>query len=100
MGGSYGGYATLAGLTRDPLLWKCGVDIVGISHIPTLLATIPEYWEPMRKHFDERVGAPHETEWLDKISPLSRIDQIERPLIIGQGALDPRAKIEQSDLIV
>jgi dipeptidyl aminopeptidase/acylaminoacyl peptidase len=65
MGGSYGGYATLSGLTRDPTLWKCGVDIVGISHVSTLLETIPEYWVPMRNHFDHRVGALIETTKLD-----------------------------------
>jgi len=83
MGGSYGGYATLAGLTRDPAMWACGVDIVGISHVSTLLGTIPEYWEPMKNHFNTRVGAENDTEWLDKISPLSHIPNIQKPLIIG-----------------
>lgn len=100
MGGSYGGYATLAGMTRDPELWACGIDIVGPSHVGTLLSTIPMYWEPMKKMFTERVGAPEETEWLDSISPLTHVANIKRPLLIGQGANDPRVKLSESDQIV
>ncbi|MBM44591.1 MAG: S9 family peptidase [Phycisphaerae bacterium] len=100
MGGSYGGYATLAGMTRDPELWACGVDIVGPSHIGTLLSTIPMYWEPVKIMFTERVGGVDETEWLDSISPLTHVDNISKPLLIGQGANDPRVKLAESDQIV
>ncbi|MBC03193.1 MAG: S9 family peptidase [Phycisphaerae bacterium] len=100
MGGSYGGYATLAGMTRDPELWACGVDIVGPSHIATLLSTIPPYWAPMKAMFEQRVGAMDEPEYLDAISPLTHVDRISRPLLIGQGANDPRVKISESDQIV
>ena len=100
MGGSYGGYATLAGMTRDPELWACGVDIVGPSHIATLLETIPPYWAPMKAMFEQRVGAMDEPEYLDQISPLTHVDRIARPLLIGQGANDPRVKISESDQIV
>lgn len=100
MGGSYGGYATLAGLTRDPELWACGVDIVGPSHIATLLSTIPAYWEPIKVMFAKRVGGADETEWLDEISPLTHVKNIARPLLIGQGANDPRVKVAESDQIV
>ncbi|MFK7960523.1 MAG: alpha/beta fold hydrolase [Phycisphaerales bacterium] len=100
MGGSYGGYATLAGLTRDPDLFACGVDIVGPSHVRTLLETIPPYWEPIKVMFEQRVGALHESEHLDAISPLTHVDNIQRPLLIGQGANDPRVKISESDQIV
>ncbi len=100
MGGSYGGYATLAGLTRDPELWACGVDIVGPSHVGTLLSTIPAYWEPVKVMFEKRVGGSDETEWLDEISPLTHVDRIARPLLIGQGANDPRVKLSESDQIV
>ena len=100
MGGSYGGYATLAGMTRDPELWACGVDIVGPSHIRTLLETIPPYWAPMKAMFEQRVGAETEPEWLDEISPLTHVDRIAKPLLIGQGANDPRVKVSESDQIV
>lgn len=100
MGGSYGGYAALAGLTRDPELWACGVDIVGPSHVGTLLSTIPAYWEPVKVMFEKRVGGLEETEWLDAISPLTHVENIARPLLIGQGANDPRVKLSESDQIV
>jgi len=100
MGGSYGGYATLAGLTRDPELFACGVDIVGPSHIATLLKSVPPYWKPMLSMFETRVGALSETEFLDSISPLTHVENIRRPLLIGQGANDPRVKIHESDQIV
>ena len=100
MGGSYGGYATLAGMTRDPDKWACGVDIVGPSHVGTLLSTIPMYWEPIKVMFTERVGGADETEWLDSISPLTHVSNIKRPLLIGQGANDPRVKVSESDQIV
>jgi dipeptidyl aminopeptidase/acylaminoacyl peptidase len=100
MGGSYGGYATLAGMTRDPDLFACGVDIVGPSHIGTLLETIPAYWEPIKVMFETRVGSLEESEWLDSISPLTHVENIRKPLLIGQGANDPRVKVSESDQIV
>jgi len=100
MGSSYGGYATLAGLTRDPELWACGVDICGPSHVGSLLSSIPAYWKSMKVMLETRVGGADEVEWLDEISPLTHVDRIIRPLLIGQGANDPRVKIFQSDQIV
>lgn len=100
MGGSYGGYATLAALTRDPELYAAGVDIVGPSHVATLLETIPPYWKPMIRMFETRVGSLEEREYLDSISPLTHVDKIKRPLLIAQGANDPRVKISESDQIV
>jgi len=103
MGGSYGGYATLVGLTFTPKQFACGVDIVGPSNLITLLNTIPPYWKPMLDLFTSRVG-DHRTEdgrkLLTERSPLSRVDQIERPLLIGQGANDPRVKQTEADQIV
>ena len=103
MGGSYGGYATLAGLTFTPEVFACGVDIVGPSNLETLLETIPPYWAPMVKQFHERMGNP-ETEKGRKLlkdrSPLYRAKDIVRPLLIGQGANDPRVKQSESDQIV
>ncbi len=103
MGGSYGGYATLAGLTLTPEKFACGVDIVGPSNLITLLESIPPYWTPQIELFATRVG-DHRTEegraLLTERSPLTYVDQIQRPLLIGQGANDPRCKQAESDQIV
>lgn len=103
MGGSYGGYATLVGLTFTPDVFACGVDIVGPSNIVTLLNTIPPYWAPMVTMFTERVG-DHRTEegrtLLESRSPINFVDSIKKPLLIGQGANDPRVKQSESDQIV
>ena len=103
MGGSYGGYATLAGLTFTPDTFACGVDIVGPSNLETLLDTIPPYWAPMVKIFHERMGNPDTEEGLALLkaaSPLYKADQIVKPLLIAQGANDPRVKQAESDQIV
>ncbi len=103
MGGSYGGYATLAGLTFTPETFACGVDIVGPSNLVTLLSTVPPYWESFRKQLIARMGDP-DTEagkaWLKERSPLTYADRIVKPLLIGQGANDPRVKQAESDQIV
>jgi dipeptidyl aminopeptidase/acylaminoacyl peptidase len=103
MGGSYGGYATLAGLTFTPEKFACGVDIVGPSNLVTLLETIPPYWAPQIELFTTRVG-DHRTEegraFLKERSPLTFAGRICRPLLIGQGANDPRVKQAESDQIV
>lgn len=103
MGGSYGGYATLVGLTFTPDTFACGVDIVGPSNLVTLLSTIPPYWAPMIEMFTTRVG-DHRTEegrsFLAQRSPLTFVDRIKKPLLIGQGANDPRVKQAESDQIV
>ncbi|MGE0606980.1 MAG: alpha/beta fold hydrolase [Pirellulales bacterium] len=103
MGGSYGGYATLVGLTFTPDTFACGVDIVGPSNILTLLATIPAYWQPAIQQFTTRVG-DHTTEegkaFLAERSPLSHVAKINKPLLIGQGANDPRVKQSEADQIV
>jgi dipeptidyl aminopeptidase/acylaminoacyl peptidase len=103
MGGSYGGYATLVGVTFTPEVFACGVDIVGPSNLNTLLATIPPYWAPMFEQFAKRVGDPRTDDGkklLDTRSPLTRADKIVRPLLIGQGANDPRVKQAEADQIV
>lgn len=103
MGGSYGGYATLAGLTLTPEVFACGVDIVGPSNLITLLETIPPYWTPMLELLTSRMG-DHRTEegraFLQSRSPLTYADRIRKPLLIGQGANDPRVKQAESDQIV
>jgi dipeptidyl aminopeptidase/acylaminoacyl peptidase len=103
MGGSYGGYATLAGLAFTPETFACGVDIVGPSNLETLLETIPPYWAPVVKTFHERMGDPNTEEGralLRAASPLYKADQIIKPLLIAQGANDPRVKQAESDQIV
>ena len=103
MGGSYGGYATLVGLTFTPDVFACGIDIVGPSNILTLLSTIPPYWQPMVQMFKDRVGdfsTREGKEFLEERSPLTHVDRIARPLLIGQGANDPRVKQAESDQIV
>lgn len=103
MGGSYGGYATLAGLTFTPNKFACGVDIVGPSNLETLLGTIPPYWAPLVKIFHERMGNPNTEEGLALLkaaSPLYKADKITKPLLIAQGANDPRVKQAESDQIV
>ena len=103
MGGSYGGYAALAGLTFTPKTFACAVDIVGPSNLITLLETIPPYWRPVIEQFTKRVG-DFRTEagrkLLQERSPLNYVEAIERPLLIGQGANDPRVKQNESDQIV
>jgi dipeptidyl aminopeptidase/acylaminoacyl peptidase len=102
-GGSYGGYATLAGMTFTPETFACGVDIVGPSNLITLVESIPPYWQPMIELFTNRMG-DHRTEegraLLKERSPLTYVDRIQRPLLIGQGANDPRVKQAESDQIV
>ncbi len=103
MGGSYGGYATLAGLAFTPDVYACGVDIVGPSNLFTLLESIPPYWEAGRKWLYEMVGDPETAEGqklLKETSPLFSADKINKPLMIIQGANDPRVKKAESDQIV
>jgi dipeptidyl aminopeptidase/acylaminoacyl peptidase len=103
MGGSYGGYATLAGLTFTPTAFACGVDIVGPSNLFTLLQTIPPYWEAGKQQFYKRMGDPTTDEGkalLKERSPLNYAGNIQRPLLIGQGANDPRVNVAESDQIV
>jgi dipeptidyl aminopeptidase/acylaminoacyl peptidase len=102
-GGSYGGYATLVGVTFTPDTFACGVDIVGPSNLNTLLATIPPYWKAFFEEFTTRVGDPRTEEGkklLAERSPLTRVDAIKKPLLIGQGANDPRVKQAEADQIV
>ncbi|HEY8604645.1 S9 family peptidase [Tsuneonella suprasediminis] len=102
MGGSYGGYATLAGMAFTPTEYACGVDIVGPSNLETLLKTIPPYWAPVIAQFHQRMGNPETPEGLAMLkerSPLYKAGDIVRPLLIGQGANDPRVNKAESDQI-
>ena len=100
-GASYGGYATLAGLTFTPDLYACGVDYVGVSSLFTFMESMPPYWELYREMMYEMVGHPEkDKDLLASASPLLHIDKIKAPLFIAQGANDPRVKKSESDQIV
>lgn len=100
-GGSYGGYAVLAGAVFTPELYRCGVDIVGPSNIATLLASVPEYWKPLLAMMHQRVGNPEtEADLVREASPLTHVDRIRIPLLIVQGANDPRVKQAEAEQIV
>jgi dipeptidyl aminopeptidase/acylaminoacyl peptidase len=103
MGGSYGGYATLAGVAFTPDLYAAGVSFVGPSNIITLLDSIPAYWEAGRKQLYARIADPNTPEGKAKLqrqSPLNSVDKIKTPLLVLQGANDPRVKRRESDQIV
>jgi dipeptidyl aminopeptidase/acylaminoacyl peptidase len=103
MGGSYGGYATLAGVTFTPDLYSAAVDIVGPSNLITLLETIPPYWEAARQLFYQRMGNPTTPEGkaqLERQSPLNSANKIKTPLLVAQGANDPRVNKREADQIV
>src|SRR5262249_33990208 len=103
LGGSYGGYATLAGVTFTPDLYAAAVDIVGPSNLITLLESIPPYWEPIRQLFYERMGDPNTPEGkalLTERSPLTYANKIKTPLLVAQGANDPRVNKREADQIV
>ncbi len=102
-GGSYGGFAVLTGMTKTPKLFRCGVDIVGPSNLGTWIAAVPPYWKPFLAMVYERVGDPRSEEgraFLRERSPLTHVEAIERPLLIAQGANDPRVKAAESEQIV
>jgi dipeptidyl aminopeptidase/acylaminoacyl peptidase len=100
-GGSYGGYAALVGATFTPEVFRCAVDIVGPSNLITLIDSIPPYWSTFLATFHERVGNPKsEEEFLKSRSPLFFVDRIQIPILIAQGANDPRVKQAESEQIV
>ena len=100
-GGSYGGYATLQGLVKNPDLYACGVDYVGVSNLFTFMETFPPYWEPFRQMMYEQVGDPvKDSAMLAENSPSLNADKIKSPLFVAQGANDPRVKKAESDQMV
>jgi dipeptidyl aminopeptidase/acylaminoacyl peptidase len=103
-GGSYGGYAALVGLTMTPDVFACGVDVVGPSNLKTLYDSIPPYWEPYRLSLQRKFGFdpdnPESEELLKQKSPFYHIHNVRKPILITQGANDPRVKQAESDQIV
>jgi dipeptidyl aminopeptidase/acylaminoacyl peptidase len=102
MGGSYGGYAALVGLTFTPDFFNCAVDIVGPSNLESLIETIPDYWRPAVESLNKKITGkvnPKAKDFIDR-SPITYVDRISKPLLIGHGANDPRVKQAESDQIV
>src|SRR5690606_4420627 len=102
-GGAHGGSPPLAGLAFTPELYACGISFVGPSNIVTLINSVPAYWGPIRKIFDRRIGDlndPGDRERMEEQSPLNSADAIRAPLLVVQGANDPRVKQAESDQIV
>jgi dipeptidyl aminopeptidase/acylaminoacyl peptidase len=101
MGGSFGGYSVLRGLTLHPDLYACGVDVVGPADLATLMNSIPDYWKPVKKRWLRRIGDVTADQALnEKLSPLYHAQDIRVPLLIGHGQFDPRVKLSQSEKIV
>ncbi|MBL9008479.1 MAG: S9 family peptidase [Myxococcales bacterium] len=100
-GGSYGGYATLAGLAFSPDLYACGIDYVGVSNLFTFMKTVPPYWKPMLEMMYAMVGHPEkEKDLLTARSPVMHVDKMRAPLLIAQGRNDPRVNVDESDQMV
>lgn len=100
-GGSYGGYATLAGVAYTPELYTCAIDFVGVSNLMTFLNTIPPYWKPYLEMMYAMVGHPeNDKEYMESSSPVNAVEKIITPLFVVQGANDPRVNIDESDQIV
>lgn len=89
-GASYGGYATMAGLTFTPELYKCGINYVGVTDIGLLFSSMPRHWEPLKDVMKIQIGDPDDKELMNRMSPLAHVDKIKVPLMIIQGAKDPR----------
>jgi dipeptidyl aminopeptidase/acylaminoacyl peptidase len=103
MGGSFGGFSVLAGLTFYPELYACGVDLVGVSNLMTFMETIPPYWKTEMELLYKRVGDPRTEEGkalLEKHSPVNYTERISKPLLIAQGANDPRVNKDESDQVI
>jgi dipeptidyl aminopeptidase/acylaminoacyl peptidase len=100
-GGSYGGYAALAGLAFSPAIYACGIDYVGVSNMFTFMKSIPPYWKPYLEMMYEMVGHPEkDVELLREASPVYHVDKIRAPLFIAQGRKDPRVNVNESDQMV
>lgn len=102
-GASYGGYATLSGITTTPNLYACAIDYVGVSNLLTFMSTIPPYWKPFLDMMHEMVGNPSDKKdslMLREFSPVFHVDKIKTPLFIAQGANDPRVNKDESDQMV
>lgn len=96
-GASYGGYATMAGLTFTPDLYKCGINYVGVTDVALLFETAPKRWEAAKKQMEKQIGDPEDTEFMRRVSPLYHVDKIKAPLMIVHGRRDPRVVMQHAD---
>jgi len=96
-GASYGGYATMAGLTFTPDLYKCGINYVGVTDVGLLFTSMPKHWEPLKDVMKIQIGDPEDTELMKRMSPLAHVDKIKAPLMIVHGAKDPRVVKQHAD---
>jgi dipeptidyl aminopeptidase/acylaminoacyl peptidase len=96
-GGSYGGYATMAGMTFTPELYRCGINYVGVTDVPLLFSSMPRHWEPLKELMKVQIGDPKDAEFMDSISPLAHVDKIDDPILIVHGRRDPRVVIDHAE---
>lgn len=96
-GGSYGGYATMAGMTFTPELYRCGINYVGVTDVALLFSSMPKHWEPMKQVLMAQIGDPDDKEFMDSISPIAHVENIDDPVLIVHGRKDPRVVIEHAN---
>ena len=96
-GASYGGYATMVGLTFTPELYKCGINYVGVTDVALLFSSMPKHWEPLRDVMKVQIGDPEDKAQMDAISPLAHVDKIDDPILIVHGRRDPRVVMKHAD---
>ena len=96
-GGSYGGYATMAGLTFTPDLYQCGINYVGVTDVGLLFDSMPRHWEPLKELMKVQIGDPDDGAFMDSISPVAHVENIDDPILIVHGRRDPRVVIEHAE---
>jgi len=96
-GGSYGGYATMAGLAFTPELYRCGINYVGVTDVALLFNSMPKHWEPIKDLMKVQIGDPEDETFMDSISPIAHVENIDDPILIVHGRKDPRVVIEHAE---
>ncbi|MBT8066126.1 MAG: S9 family peptidase, partial [Gammaproteobacteria bacterium] len=98
-GGSYGGYATMAGLTFTPELYRCGINYVGVTDVALLFDSMPKHWEPLKEMMKAQIGDPEDEAFMESISPIAHVENIDDPILIVHGRKDPRVVIEHAEML-